>query len=65
MLENGQLLISFDSYWQQDALAIASKVYISDEVIRNGEYIAGIYTSPQNTKTLAVKVLSDLGGINT
>ncbi len=60
MLQNGQLLISFDSYWLQDALAIANKVYISDEVIRNGEYIAGIYTSPQNSKTLAINKLSDL-----
>ncbi|NQY49920.1 MAG: hypothetical protein HRT50_12620 [Colwellia sp.] len=60
MLQNGQLLISFDSYWQQDALPLADKVYISDVVIRNGEYIAGIYTSPKNTKTLAIKELSDL-----
>lgn len=60
MLQNGQLLISFDSYWQQDALPLADKVYISDPVIRNGEYIAGIYTSPKNTKTLAIKELSDL-----
>ena len=60
MLQNGQLLISFDSYWQQDALPLADKVYISDEVIRNGEYIAGIYTSPNNKKTLAVDELNDL-----
>lgn len=60
MLQNGQLLISFDSYWQQDALPLKNKVYISDEVIRNGEYVAGIYTSPKNSKTLAVNKLSDL-----
>ncbi|MCJ8294784.1 MAG: hypothetical protein MJK15_10295 [Colwellia sp.] len=60
MLQNGQLLISFDSYWQKDALPLADKVYISDAVIRNGEYIAGIYTSPKNTKTLAIEKLSDL-----
>lgn len=60
MLQNGQLLISFDSYWQKDALPLAEKVYISEAVIRNGEYIAGIYTSPNNSKTLSVKELSDL-----
>lgn len=60
MLQNGQLLISFDSYWHQDALPISEKVYISDELIRNGEYIAGIYTSPSNKKTLAIDELSDL-----
>jgi len=63
MLQNGKLLISFDSYWKQDALPLSEKVYISDEVIRNGEYIAGIYTSPKNKKTLAVKELSDLKGL--
>ena len=60
MLQNGQLLISFDSYWYKDAFPLANKVYISDEVIRNGEYIAGIYTSPLNSKTLAVNQLSDI-----
>lgn len=60
MLQNGKLLISFDSYWQQDALPLVDKIYISDEVIRNGEYVAGIYTSPNNTKTLAINKLSDL-----
>lgn len=59
MLQNGKLLISFDSYWQQDAIALSDKVYISDAVIRNGEYIAGIYTSPMNSKTLALKKISD------
>ncbi len=63
MLQNGKLLISFDSYWKQDALPLSEQVYISDEVIRNGEYIAGIYTSPKNKKTLAVKELSDLKGL--
>jgi len=60
MLQNGQLLLSFDSYWQQDAQALADKVYISAPVIRNGEYIAGIYTTPNNSKVLAIKSLADL-----
>lgn len=60
MLQEGKLLISFDSYWQQDALAIEDKVYISAPVIRSGEYIAGIYTSPKNSKVLNIKSLNDL-----
>lgn len=60
MIQTGQLLLSFDSYWQQDAQAISHSVYISDAVIRNGEFIAGMYTSPKNTKMLAVKSLADL-----
>lgn len=63
MLQNGRLLISFDSYWQRDALPLENKVYISDAVIRNGEYIAGIYTSPSNFKTLSVKKFQDLQGL--
>jgi len=60
MLQNGKLLISFDSYWLQDAQPLSKTVYISDEVIRNGEYVAGIYTSPKNTRTLSIDKLSDL-----
>jgi hypothetical protein len=64
MLENGKLLISFDSYWQQDAIPLADSVYITAAVIRNGEYVAGIYTSPKNSKTLAISKLSDLNGLS-
>jgi hypothetical protein len=64
MLENGELLISFDSYWQQDAIPLADSVYITAAVIRNGEYVAGIYTSPKNSKTLAISKLSDLNGLS-
>ncbi len=60
MLETGELLLSFDSYWLSDAQALSSAVYISDPVIRRGEYFAGIYTSPKNLRTLQVKTLDDL-----
>jgi len=60
MLESGRLLISFDSYWLSDAKALNDSVYISEAVIREGEYIAGIYTSPNNKAVLAIKELSDL-----
>jgi len=59
MLQEGDLLISFDSYWKSDAQALADKLYISKPVIRNGEYIAGIYTSPYNQKVLQIKTLAD------
>lgn len=59
LLQNGQSLISFDSYWQKDALPLSDDLYISDQVIRNGEYVAGIYTSPKNKKTLSLKELND------
>lgn len=60
LLEEGKLLISFDSYWLQDALAMKEELYISSPVIRKGEYIAGIYTNEKNTKVLSIKTLNDL-----
>mgnify|MGYP000333134634 FL=1 len=60
MIQTGDSLISFDSYWLKDATAIKENVYISAPVIRQGEYVAGIYTSPENSKTLALKTFSDL-----
>lgn len=63
MLQSGKLLISFDSYWRQDATPLNSELYISEPVIRSGEYIAGIYTSPQNSKTLSIKSLADLSAL--
>lgn len=60
MLEEGKLLISFDSYWLSDADKIKDDVYISQPLIKKGEYIAGIYTSPNNKALLAIKELNDL-----
>jgi hypothetical protein len=60
MLEEGKLLISFDSYWKLDANKIKESIYISKPVIRKGEYIAGIYTSPNNKALLAIDSLDDL-----
>ena len=60
MLASGNLLISFDSYWLADAKALNDSVYTSDAVIRQGEYIAGIYTSPSNNAVLAITELDDL-----
>ena len=59
MMQSGQLLMSFDSYWLNDANKLTDSLYISLPVIRNGEYLAGIYTSHKNTKTLAIKTLAD------
>jgi hypothetical protein len=60
LLQQGKLLMSFDSYWFVDAQAISDSVYISAPVIRKGEYLAGIYTHPDNKKVLAIKTLDDL-----
>lgn len=60
LLEEGKLLISFDSYWLLDANKMVNDVHISLPLINNGEYIAGIYTTPNNKAVLALKSLEDL-----
>ncbi|MEI5579151.1 hypothetical protein, partial [Streptomyces brasiliscabiei] len=52
-------LLSFDSYWYEDAKSLTDKVYISDAVIRKGEYFAGVFTSPNNNKVFKLQHLSD------
>lgn len=68
MLQTGELLISLDSYWLTDAESIKEDVYISSPVISKGEYVAGVYTSPNNIRALSIKQLSDfkqLSGVST
>lgn len=60
LIERGELLISFDSYWLTDAKKLNEYVYTSRPLIKDGEYIAGIYTTPKNKAVLAIKSLEDL-----
>lgn len=60
MLETGDLLLSFDTYWLSDAQLLGQKVYISEAVIPRGKYLAALYTSPQNKAALSIHQLSDL-----
>lgn len=62
LLEQGKLLLSFDSYWLADAKPLAEHIFITDAVIRRGEYFAGLYYSPQNSK---MTDLSSFDGLNT
>lgn len=59
MLQTGELLMSFDSYWLTDAKRLASDIYISEPVIRTGEYIAGVYTSVKRQQSLKLNTLDD------
>lgn len=59
LLEDGKLLISFDSVWSLDAEQLAKDVYISDAVIRKGEYYAGVFTSPSNHRVLKLQKRED------
>jgi len=63
MLESGELLLSFDSYWMSDANMIADKIYISDSVIKKGQYLAGIFASPNNKNVFAVTSVEQLANL--
>ncbi len=60
MLEKGDSLLSFDTYWYKDAQALSDSVFISEAVVRRGEYLAGIYSSPQHLTVQQIKTLADL-----
>lgn len=60
MLENGELLLSFDTYWLSDAAKLGDKVYTSSPIVKRGQYMAGIYASPANSKVFAIKKQDDL-----
>lgn len=60
MLVKGQLLLSFDSYWSTDAKEISEHVYISEPVIRYGEYHAGIFASPNHPSIFSLTSLEGL-----
>ncbi len=58
LLQQGLLLISFDSMWNSHISNLKEDIYISDAVIQKGEYWAGIYTSPLNKEKLSIKNLA-------
>lgn len=58
LLQDGLLLINFDSMWHSHVSMLKEDVYISDAVIRKGEYWAGIYTSQENKKNFSIKSLA-------
>lgn len=59
LLRDGLLLIGFDTLWLSQAKQYADELFISAPLIRKGEYVAGIYTSEENKKTLVINDLTD------
>lgn len=60
LLRQGKLLLSFDSYWLADAQVDKEYLFISDAVIRRGEYYAGIYYAPKNRLVSNIQTIQDL-----
>lgn len=57
MMKQGKSLLSFDTYWLSDATELEPDVYISSAIIRKGEYFAGIFANPNNTKVFQLSKL--------
>lgn len=55
LLQRGELLLTFDSVWQQAAVQYGADVFLSSPVINKGEYFAAIATSPANKKVLQAR----------
>jgi hypothetical protein len=60
LVQSGMLLINFDSMWLSYIGELQDDLYISDPIIRKGEYWAGLYTAVDNERALKVKTLTDL-----
>jgi len=60
LVQSGMLLVNFDSMWLSYIENLQDEVYISEPIIRKGEYWAGLYTSTDNERALQVKTLADL-----
>ncbi|WP_440054056.1 hypothetical protein ACSLBF_14445 [Pseudoalteromonas sp. T1lg65] len=62
IIASGKQLLSFDSYWLSE-LQGQLHFFISDPVVEKGDYIAGIYYSPQNTKVANIRSLEDFSSL--
>lgn len=57
-VSNGELLLMMESVWKRDA--DPSKVFISDPILRTGEFEVGLFTMPGNTELLKVRTVEEL-----
>lgn len=59
-LRAGNIASAGASFWIYDLEKDIKSQYISEPVIDNGEYEAGLYTAPDNLKALDAKTLADV-----
>ncbi|WP_019675662.1 hypothetical protein [Arsukibacterium perlucidum] len=59
-IKDGLLLLSLDSFWLSELNNIQSQVFISQPLIRRGEYIAGLYTAIDNVRAHSAKTLEQI-----
>lgn len=59
-IADGELISSGALVWNSDILNLPDFFYVSQPIINDGEFVVGIYTSPQNKKALATKRLEQM-----
>ncbi len=59
-VQEGKTLTMAGTIWLADLQAVKDKVFISSPLVRNGEFIVGLYTSPNNQLALDSKTLAEL-----
>lgn len=59
-IADGQFIASGSLVWYSDVLDSPDLFHISQPIVEEGEFIFGVYTSPDNKQALAAKSLADL-----
>ncbi|XZG71398.1 hypothetical protein ACTSKR_05925 [Chitinibacteraceae bacterium HSL-7] len=57
---SGTATVGGNTAWEIDLKDIRDQVFVSPALIANGEFEAGLYTSPDNTRALNAKTLADI-----
>jgi hypothetical protein len=51
-VSDGRILMHADTFWQQDLSTRSNDLYLSSPTIEHGQYIVGLYSSPENQRAL-------------
>lgn len=60
MIADGKAAIFGATAWYENVSAENSPYWVTEPLVRNGEFVVGLYTSAKNTKAMSVNSLADL-----
>lgn len=63
LLQSGALLMTFDTVWGNAMQRFGDDIWLSQAVLKRGDYVAAVLTSPRNQKVLAVRQWQDFAGL--
>lgn len=63
-VKSGAVLMAANTLWLTDIEAMKSNVFVTEPMIKRGEFEAGFYTISSNKKALAVKTLEELKALS-